>query len=208
VREAGAAREPRFLAMACRLVRQFAALKSDGFVVLMALREGLQETGLRHELQMNPRAVENSADFAFVAQRNNSLSSGGRLLVLVSLALVLLAISLGFALKGAWLVFPFAGFDILVVYLAFRYVEQRADDYECIAFHDDNIVVERRHKGKPERFEFNRHWVQVAFIEAQGGERGGLLLRSHGKEVALGVHLTGEQCAAVARQLKEHLKIR
>ena len=157
---------------------------------------------------MNPKAVENAADFMFVARRNNSLSSGGRFLVLGSLAVVVLAISLGFALNGAWLVFPFAGLDILVVYLAFRYVERHAGDYECLAFNDDNIVVERQCRGKTERFEFNRHWVQVAFIEAQGGERGRLLLRSHGKEVAFGIHLTGERLAAVARRLKEHLKIR
>lgn len=157
---------------------------------------------------MNPKAVENAADFMFAARRNNSLSSGGRSLVLGSLAVVVLAISLGFALNGAWLVFPFAGLDILVVYLAFRYVEQRAGDYECLAFNDDNIIVERQCKGKTERFEFNRHWVQVVFTEARGGERGRLLLRSHGKEVAFGIHLTGERLAAVARRLKEHLKIR
>lgn len=169
---------------------------------------GACKNGIRHELQMNCKTVENAADFTFVARRNNSLSSGGRFLVLGSLAVVVLAISLGFALNGAWLVFPFAGLDILVVYLAFRYVEQRAGDYECITFHDDNIVIESEHRGRIDRFEFNRHWVQVTFIEAQGGERGRLLLRSHGKEVAFGVHLTGEQRAAVARQLKEHLKIR
>jgi uncharacterized membrane protein len=157
---------------------------------------------------MNGKAVERAAEFTFVARRNNSLSSGGRFLVLGSLAVVILAISLGFALNGAWLVFPFAGLDILVVYLAFRYVEQRAGDYECLAFNDDNIVVERQCKGKTERFEFNRHWVQFVFIEAQGGERGRLLLRSHGKEVAFGIHLTGERLAAVARRLKEHQKIR
>jgi uncharacterized membrane protein len=157
---------------------------------------------------MNPKAVENAADFVFVARRNNSLSSGGRFLVVGSIAVVILAISLGFAFRGAWLVFPFAGLDILVVYLAFRYVERRAGDYECLASDGENIVVERQHKGRIERFEFNRHWVQVAFIEARGGERGRLLLRSHGKEVAFGVHLTGERLAAVAGRLKEHLKIR
>jgi uncharacterized membrane protein len=157
---------------------------------------------------MNGKAVENAADFTFVARRNNSLSSSGRFLVLGSLAVVTLAIALGFALNGAWLVFPFAGLDVLVVYLAFRYVEQRAGDYECIAFHGDHIVIESQHKGKTDRFEFNRHWVQVTFIEARGGERGRLLLRSHGKEVAFGAHLTGEQRAVVARRLKEHLKIR
>jgi uncharacterized membrane protein len=157
---------------------------------------------------MNYQEVENAADFTFAARRNDSLSSGGRFLVLGSLAVVLLAISLGFAFNGAWLIFPFAGLDILVVYLAFRYVEQRAGDYECISFHGDRIVIERRHEGKTDKFEFNSHWVQATFIESGDGERGRLLLRSHGKEVTFGIHLTGGQRAAVARRLKEHLKIR
>jgi uncharacterized membrane protein len=155
---------------------------------------------------MNPKVAENAADFTFVARRNNSLSSGGRLLALGSLAVVVFAISLGFALNGAWLVFPFAGVDILVVYLAFRYVEQCAGDYEYIAFDGDKIVVGRQLRGRAERFEFNRYWAQAKLVEAYGGERGRLLLRSHGKEVAFGVHLTAEQRAEVARRLAEHLK--
>lgn len=157
---------------------------------------------------MNVKAVGNATDFTFVARRNNSLSSGGRFLVLGSLAVVLLAISLGFALNGAWLVFPFAGLDILVVYLAFRYVERHAGDYECIAFHEQSIVIESRCGGKADRHEFNRHWVQVTFTEARGAERSRLSLRSHGKEVEFGIHLTSEQRAAAARRLTEHLKIR
>ena len=157
---------------------------------------------------MNGNAVENAADFTFAARRNNSLSSGGRLLVLCFLAAVVFAISLGFALNGAWLIFPFAGLDILMVYLAFRYVERRADDYECIAFHNDSVVVENHYEGKTDRFEFNRHWVQVALVEARDGERSRIMLRSHGKEVAFGAHLTVEQRTAVARRLKEHVKNR
>jgi uncharacterized membrane protein len=157
---------------------------------------------------MNAKAVEGAADFTFVARRNNSLSSGGRLLVLGFIAAVVLAISLGFALNGAWLVFPFAGLEILVVYLAFRYVERRAGDYECIALHDESIVIERQQAAKTERFDFNRRWVQVALTESRGASRSRLLLRSHGKEVEFGIHLTGEQRAALARRLKEHLKIR
>lgn len=169
---------------------------------------GMQKTGFGMNCIMNFKAMEKAADFTFVARRNNSLSSGGRFLVLGSLAVLVLAISLGFALNGAWLIFPFAGLDILMVYLAFRYVEQHASDYECITFHDDSIVIESQRRGKADRFEFNRHWVQVMFTEPRGTERGRLLLRSHGKEVAFGIHLTGEQRAAVARKLKEHLKIR
>ena len=157
---------------------------------------------------MNYDAREEAADFTFVARPSNSISSGGRSLVLCSLAALLLAISLGFALSGAWLIFPFAGLDILVVYLAFRYMERRAGDYECIAFQGENVVIDTRREGKTERFEFNRYWMQVTLIEASSGEPGRLLLRSHGKEVTFGVHLTGEQRAVIARRLKEHLKIR
>ena len=67
-----------------------------------------------------------AAELTLVARRNNSLSSGGEFLVFGSVAMGALAISLGFALNGAWLVSPFARLDILVVYLAFQYVERRA----------------------------------------------------------------------------------
>ncbi len=122
--------------------------------------------------------------------------------------MVVLAISLGFALSGAWMVFPFAGVEILLVFFAFRYVERHAADYECMVLEDERVVVERRHSKKIERYEFNRHWAQVSFTEPRGRARGRLVLRSHGREVEFGVHLNGEQRAAVACRLKEHLKNR
>ncbi len=157
---------------------------------------------------MSGEAINGATEFTFVARRNDSFSSGGRFFVLGSLAAVVLAISLGFALSGAWLVFPFAGLDILLVYLAFRHVEQHAGDYECIEVRGDEVVLESQCRKKIERFEFNRHWVQVAYTEARGRDRSRLLLRSHGKAVEFGVHLNGEQRLAMARRLKEHLKIR
>ena len=47
-----------------------------------------------------------------VARRNNSLSSAGRTLVVGSLATISLVISLAFALRGAWMILPFAGLEI------------------------------------------------------------------------------------------------
>lgn len=122
--------------------------------------------------------------------------------------MVLLAISIGFALNGAWLVFPFAGLDILVVWLAFRYVERRGGDCECLTAEGDCVAVEIRSGTRLERFEFNRHWVQVLHAGPGGGERGRLALRSHGREVEFGVHLDDGQRAALARRLREHLKNR
>ena len=166
---------------------------------------GACENGNWHDLQMSGEAVESAR---FIARRNHSPSPGGNFLVVGSLAAVVLAISLGFALNGAWLVFPFAGVDILAVFFAFRYVKRHAGDYECIVLEGERVVLESQHSKKIERCEFNRHWVQVSFTEPRGRVRGRLILRSHGREVEFGVHLNGEQRAAVARRLKEHLRNR
>jgi uncharacterized membrane protein len=66
--------------------------------------------------------------------------------------------------------------------MVFRYLERHAGDYECMTVRGDQVVIERWDRGSDSRFEFNRHWVQTTFIEAQGGERGRLLLRSDGKK--------------------------
>lgn len=64
--------------------------------------------------------------FLLASRRNNSLSSTGRSLVLTSLALVFLAIFLPFAVFGAWLILPFAGVEMVLLYLAFRTTQSRA----------------------------------------------------------------------------------
>ena len=157
---------------------------------------------------MSCSIVENASGMTFVARRNNSLSTGGRRLVLGSLAGLVLAISLGFAFSGAWLVFPFAGLEILVVFLAFRYMERHATDFERLKLDGERIVVERGKRVRTRRVELNRHWAQVEYREPGGAEGGRLILRAHGADVEFGTCLTDAQRAEVARRLQEHLKIR
>ena len=92
---------------------------------------------------MSGESVGGAAGFTLIARRNDSLPPGGRLLVPGSLAVVLLAISFGFALNGAWLVFPFAGLDILVVFLAFL---RRARGIEAVdqCAHDRLLFFQQR----------------------------------------------------------------
>lgn len=152
--------------------------------------------------------LEGTAGTTFIARRNNSLSPGGGRLVLGFLAVLVLAISLGFAFSGAWLVLPFGGLDVLLVVLAFHHMERHAADYERMNLLDDKIVIERGQRGRTRKFEFNRHWAQVDYQEPRGRDSGKLVLRSHGADVEFGIYLTDEQRADVARRLKEHLKIR
>jgi uncharacterized membrane protein len=147
-----------------------------------------------------------TGEFLLIARRNNSLSSAGRAVVLGSLVALSLAISLAFAVQGAWLVLPFAGAEMLVLFLAFRFIERHAGDFESIAIRDDRVLVERWETGRVSRYEFNRYWAQVVVSHSASGGKSVLALRSHGREVEFGQHLTEEQRDALARKLRQQLR--
>src|SRR5262245_21234451 len=96
--------------------------------------------------------------YTLVARRNNSLSSTGRLVVYGFLFVVSVGIALAFAMLGAWPILPFAGLEMLVLFLAFRYVDRHAADYERIAIDRDRVEVEFCEAGTHRRHELNRLW--------------------------------------------------
>ena len=140
--------------------------------------------------------------FLLVARRNNSLSSAGRNLVVGSLAAISLVISLAFALQGAWMILPFAGLEVLVVYVAFRCVERHAEDFESLSIEGDQVLIVRRERGEVSRYEFNRYWAQVVL---QPGRQVVLALRSHGRQVEFGRHLTEQQRCRMAGIIRAEL---
>ena len=151
--------------------------------------------------------VDGSWELALCSRRNYSIASSGRLLVLGSLAFVTLAIPVGFALQGAWLVLPFAGIECGALYLAFRWLQRHEEDYEFLAIEGDSLVVECRAGGKVERHQFNRAWAQVV-VENRTPGRTTLTVRSHGRDVEIGRLLSSDAKRMAARQIRERLSIR
>lgn len=150
------------------------------------------------EFSDQSRAIE----FRQVARRNNSLSSTGRLLVFAFLFVVSVGIAAAFAHFGAWLVLPFAGLEMLVLYLAFRYIEHHAADYELIEIDGDRVKVERFEGGNRRTEAFSRYWAHV--VVSQDGSR--LALRSHGRELEIGHIMSDEQRLELGRALKRRLR--
>jgi len=146
--------------------------------------------------------VARAAEFSLVARRNNSLTSAGRFLVFVFLFVVSVGIACVFAAFGAWLILPFAGLEMLVLYLAFRYVDRHAADYERIAIAGDRVKVEFFEMGRVQSHEFNRCWAQV--VVSRDGSR--LALRSHGRELDIGRHMSDEQRLSAAREIRRQLR--
>jgi uncharacterized membrane protein len=150
---------------------------------------------------MSVVAGGDTADYVYTARRNNSLSSSGRLVAFG----FILAVSVGIAaalslILGAWPILPFAGLEMTVLYAAFRHVERHAADYERITIRDSRVEVEVRDGQRMMRVELERYWVQV--MHESGGR---VVLRSRGREVALGRHLRQEERGDLARRLRREL---
>ena len=144
----------------------------------------------------------NAGAYTLTAKRNNSLSTSGRCLVFGFIFVVSFGISTAFAAFGAWPVLPFAGLEMLVLFLAFRYIERRSGDYERLTVNGDKVLLERMEHGRVGQFEFNRYWAQLVYDPA--GSR--LALRSHGREVEFGRYLTEEERVKLTQQLKERIR--
>jgi uncharacterized membrane protein len=147
-------------------------------------------------------AISHARSVQRIARRNNSLSSTGRLLVFVFIFAVSVGIAAAFAVFGAWLVLPFAGLEMLVLYLAFRYFERHADDYEQIEIDGDQVKLERLEAGSLSTAALSRYWARVAV--SRDGSR--LALRSHGREFEIGRNLSDEQRLELAQALQRRLR--
>lgn len=145
------------------------------------------------------------ADFDLTARRNNSISNAGLQRVFWLISLVIAAISLGFALVGAWPVLVFSGLELVLLCAAFRYAGLHAGDFERVAVVGDKVLVEARDGGCEAHYEFNRCWAQVVVRWDAPGRACRLALRSHGREVEFGRHLTEEGRLAVARELRRRI---
>lgn len=145
--------------------------------------------------------LSRAAGFSRVARRNHSLSSNGRLLVFAFIFAVSIGIAAAFAALGAWPILPFAGLEMLVLYLAFRYFDRRDQDFERIAIAGDRVEIEIREAGRVSSVEMNRCWARLV---GDGGGR--LALRSHGREIEIGRHLSAEERVALGREIGRRLR--
>lgn len=152
---------------------------------------------------MNSVDAGQCAEYMLVAHRNDSLSRSDRQRVFCFIFGASILIALAFTAIGAWPVLPFAGLEMAVLYAAFHYVDRHAADYECLQIDGDRVRIEIRDGSDVREVELNRHWAHVVMGEVAGRRR--LALRSHGREVEFGRHLTNDERERVGRELARQL---
>lgn len=137
--------------------------------------------------------------FSLTLKRNCSISPAGLACVFTALGVVVLAVGVGFAIAGAWLILPFAGLEVLLLAGAFFMQARHATDYERIALAGTQLMVEVADGERVARYELD---AARARVEVRAGQ---VLLQSAGSELAVGRHLDEESRRAFAAELKRRL---
>lgn len=143
--------------------------------------------------------------FSAVLTPHRSLGPKGFLVLMGLIAGVSFLAGLAFTLMGAWPVFGFFGLDVLAIWWAFRANYRAARIRETVDLGDDALVVRRYDKaGRMREWSFQPYWLRVE-IEEAGDMVGPLHLVSHGRRLAVGTFLSGEERRDFAHALRRAL---
>lgn len=156
--------------------------------------------------EANPTALaRDAALFDAELRPHRSLSPRGFVFLMMGICAISFTGGLAFWLAGAWPVIGFLGADVLLIYLAFRINYRSGRLVETLHMTRDTLTVRRTWPGGRSRsWEFQPVWLQVELADPPRHDSP-LLLRSHGRSLAIGSFLTKEERAEVAEALRAAL---
>lgn len=143
-------------------------------------------------------------DYSITARPNCSLTPSQKLWVFAVIATFSSTVALGFTLAGAWMVFPFAGLELLALGAAFYLVHRHSQDYESLTIAGDDLAIEKRCHKNFSRIVLHRYWARVVLQVTPSGEHR-LWLRSHGRQVEFGRYMDNDTRRLLALQLKRRV---
>ena len=177
-----------------------AAIKFDSRSVALDNISVASDPPTWHSSSMASTEPFNSASFFLSTKPNRSLSVGGRKLWICLIAASASLVAGAGAAVGAWLILPFAGFEIVLVWYAFRVITQHDEDYEMLSVSETEFCWERRCGREVNKLKGSCCWAQLA--EYNVGGRQQLELKYAGKSVSVGSQMSDEQRKALARRLQ------
>jgi len=152
-------------------------------------------------------------DCRLVVRPNRSLSWRESMVFVTAVALLLGVVSAVFAIKGYWMILPFAGLEVAALaYCTYR-VADAGFRCEVISMDASQVVVEKgrqrrgaSERGGPEsRISFPRAWARVELSKHRGWYPDRLTISASGTRVELGGFLADEEKQQLAGELKRLL---
>ena len=129
--------------------------------------------------------------FEILLKPNSSLTGTTRILFLGSIFFICSVIGIGFFLAGGIMILPFAGVEIILVYLAFRLSFNWSNQKQIIILSKDHVEV--RVDGLKEFFTCKEFRSFATFnVTKNDAKDDDLSFRSKGKEIIVGSFLNEE----------------
>ncbi len=130
----------------------------------------------------------NATYFRHYFQRGVSLDARGRNLALAMFALAICCSTGMSVIVGAWPVIPFAGFELALLWLAFRMVAKHENDFEQITVSDGSVSVRQLVRGVPLEVNFYRDWLRLQVKYRGSVQQLAFIYREQRVEVGLGLN--------------------
>ena len=129
--------------------------------------------------------------FEILLKPNSSLTGLTRVLFLGSIFFICSVIGIGFFLAGGIMILPFAGLEIVLVYLAFRLSFNWSNQKQIIILSKEHVEV--RVDGLKEFFTWKEFRSFATFnVKKNNAKDHDLSFRSKGKEIVVGSFLNEE----------------
>jgi uncharacterized membrane protein len=140
----------------------------------------------------------------WVIRPNQSLSWRASLQVYAAIVLCIIGITIAYVLHGLWWVLPFAGFEILVLGIAFYLCLARSQLQEVVAVDADVVSVEKGRHAPEEYWECPRPWARISLEEpAIAWYPSRLAIAFQGRQIEIGRFLNEEERRALAVELQQ-----
>jgi len=141
---------------------------------------------------------------SFVIRPNRSLPAAGLVLLFAALGALPLAIGIGFALAGIWMVLAFAVVEILLLGVLAWSLYRHIDDCELIVIEADRVRLLRRAGNRESRHDFQRYWARVVLDRDPRSSR--LRIGSHGRYVDIASEVNELDRCNLAIELRRALQ--
>lgn len=123
----------------------------------------------------------------------------------VGISVFCLSIATVFALKGYWMIFPFAGLELLALGAGFYVAAHASSRRQVVSINGEQVTVEkgRLRSGPQRRWELPRSWTRVLLEQADDRrDVRRLWLGASGRRVELGEFLTDSEKDGLAHHLR------
>ena len=107
-------------------------------------------------------------------------------------------------MHGYWTVLPFAGFEVIVLGIAFYLCLLRSQIREVVTVNAETVTVEKGRRQPRERWECPRAWARVALENSSiAWYPMRLTIAFQGRQVEIGRFLSDEERSVLADELQQ-----